>query len=68
MDIENIPKDTVFAALNAATCNTQKGSYDKGNHSFGILEIIDPNRVCSRSPWAKRFVTLLLEKMHSVRS
>lgn len=62
------PKDTVFVSLSAATRGTKKGSYDKGNHSFGILGIVDPNRVCSQSPWAKRFVTQLSEKMHDAKS
>jgi len=66
-DIESIPKDTVIASLHTATRDTQKGSYDKGNHSFEILKNIDPNKVTNQSPWAKRFVTLLLEKMQSVR-
>jgi len=66
-DIENIPKDTVLASLHEATKNTRKGSYNKGNHAFGILAVIDPNKVKDKSPWAKRFVTLLSEKMQGVR-
>ena len=66
-DIESIPKKSVFAALNVATQNTQKGSYNKGKHSFDILSIIDSNKVCIQSPWAKRFVTLMTEKMMRLR-
>jgi len=66
-DIENIAKSDVLDALKAATRYTQKGSYDKGNHSFRILRVLNPERVISSSPWARRFVMLLSEKMHSVR-
>ena len=67
-DIENISKDSVLASLDAATRDTQKGSYDKGNHSFAILGSVDPNKICDQSPWAKRFVTQLSDKMLSTRS
>ena len=66
-DIEKISKDTVLSSLHESTRHTTKGSYSKGNHAFGILAIIDPYKVMNKSPWAKRFVTLLTEKMHSVR-
>lgn len=64
-DIENIPKKTVIDSLESATKHTSKGCYNKGNHSFEILEIIDPNKVTSKSPWAKRFIDLLSEKIRS---
>lgn len=62
-DIEKIPKAHVFSSLSNATRNTQKGSYNKGNHSFDILALIDPEKVKNRSSWAKRFIELLTEKM-----
>ncbi|MCL2167002.1 MAG: DUF4276 family protein [Clostridiales bacterium] len=62
-DIENIEKNNVMDALEAATSTTSKGCYDKGNHSFKLLAIIDPAKVIRSSPWAKRFVELLTEKM-----
>ena len=66
-DIENISKETVLASLRAATQDTGKGRYDKGNHSFDILKSIDPHRIISQSPWAKRFVVLISEKMRGIR-
>jgi hypothetical protein len=62
-DIENISKDDIFDKLSKATNKTQKGKYNKGAHSFEILEIIDPHKVVNQSPWAKRFVDLLTIKM-----
>lgn len=67
LDIENVQKETVLAALRAAAKDTQKGSYDKGAHSFKILAVIDPNKVMHQSPWAKRFISLLSEKMRSMQ-
>ena len=61
--IESISKADVFRSLERATRNTKKGTYSKGNHSFDILEQIDPNKVTNQSKWAKRFVTLMSEKM-----
>ena len=58
-DIENIPKDTVIKCLKAAT----KDRYKKGEHSYELLSQIDPNIVAERSPWAKRFIKLLVAKM-----
>ena len=66
-DIENISKDAVRTSLHESTRHTTKGSYSKGNHAFGILASIDPYKVIDKSPWTKRFVTLLSEKMHSIR-
>ena len=66
-DIENISKNDILDILSKATSRTQKGKYSKGAHSFELLEIIDPQKVVNQSPWAKRFVDLLLDKMrHSV--
>ena len=66
-DIESIPKDTVMSCLKAATRDTLKGSYDKGDHSFTILAKVDPAKIMSKSPWARRLVTLLSEKMRHLR-
>lgn len=62
--IEGIPKATVYGALHAATkhCKT-KAAYDKGEHSFKLLAIIDPATVIAASPWAARFVDELKKKM-----
>ncbi len=58
--IETISKESVYQSLKNATrdCKT-KASYGKGAHSFKILAYIDPDKVRSASPWAKRFIDTL---------
>ncbi|MFN8489248.1 MAG: DUF4276 family protein [Caldilineaceae bacterium] len=62
-DIENISKQDIFTGLANATrhCKT-KGSYDKGNHSFDILALLDPLLVVAVSPHGKRLIESLLQK------
>lgn len=55
-NIETITKDDLFRDLKSATCNTQKGEYRKGNHSFELLARIDPQKVLEASPYAERFI------------
>lgn len=66
-NIENITKNDIKNALKSATRNTNKGEYNKGVHSFKILENIDPTKVRTKSQWVDRFITLLSEKMGSFR-
>jgi hypothetical protein len=63
-DIESISKQDTMNILQNATDKTQKGKYSKADHSFELLEIVDSHKVINDSPWAKRFVDLLSEKMH----
>jgi hypothetical protein len=59
---ESLTKQQVLDRLNQAVRNcTAKGKniYSKGNHSFKILEKINPNTVTEILPWAKRFVDIL---------
>lgn len=60
--IEKIPKAKVFDSLKAATRETQKGGYNKGLHSFAILEQIDPAKVQRSSPFAKRLIDTIKDK------
>ncbi len=62
--IETIAKTAVFDGLKLATrdCNS-KGRYGKGEHSFRLLIELNPDVVMAASPWAKRFVELLRQKM-----
>ena len=62
-NIENIPKYDLFNKLKSATKNTTKGQYNKGSHSFKILERLDPSKVRKASPHAKRLLKLLDEKL-----
>lgn len=58
--VESVSKQQVYQSLANATraCRT-KAPYDKGEHSFKLLAMIDPHKVTQASPWAKRFVETL---------
>jgi hypothetical protein len=58
-DIERIPKADLFAGLQRATTDCQKGEYSKGEHSFQILARIDPARVRAASPFAEKLLRVL---------
>lgn len=62
--IEDVDKEKVYQSLESATkkCKT-KAPYGKGEHSFKLLEQIDPAKVTEASAWAKRFVETLKEQM-----
>lgn len=62
--IEDVAKPQVYTSLANATkdCKT-KAQYGKGEHSFKLLAAVNPTRVTSASPWAKRFVDELKKKM-----
>ena len=60
-DVEDVPKQDVLNGLRTATRNTSKGSYNKGKHSFTILETLDPARVSAGS----RHAELLLQALKS---
>jgi hypothetical protein len=49
--IEEIPKGDILKGLSDATRNTQKGEYDKGDHSFAILERLDPSGMKGLPHW-----------------
>lgn len=61
--IEKVIKSSVYTGLKEATKTTRKGSYTKGDHSFSILEQIDPNKVTEASKWAKQFKDCLALEM-----
>jgi hypothetical protein len=62
--IEAIDKQQIYDGLAKATKDCKsKASYGKGEHSFKILEKIDPQKVIDASPWAKRFVAVLKTTM-----
>lgn len=59
-NIEDVPKAELASGLEAATGDTVKGRYSKGEHSFGILSRIDPAKVSMASPeHAGRFLNVL---------
>jgi hypothetical protein len=58
--VETMAKPQVYQALANATrdCKT-KSSYNKGQHSFKLLGLIDPAKVATAAPWANRFLQSL---------
>lgn len=64
--IEAIQKAQVMRSISTAVmhCTTRgKSEYSKGEHSFKILAIIDPQKVMRASPWAERFINAVRLKM-----
>jgi hypothetical protein len=59
-EVERVGKDTLYRGLESASrsCKT-KAYHKKGPHSFKILALIDPAKVCGGYPWAKRFIDTL---------
>lgn len=62
LPVENAMKADVLSGLSRASKNTKKGPYSKGDHSFSILETLDPQKVAQASYWA----CWLLETMEDV--
>ena len=58
-NVEAVPKQDVLNGLDRATADTGKRDYDKGKHSFRILATLDPSKVGSASPYAKRLIETL---------
>lgn len=60
LDIDNIPKDDLFAGMKMATRDClSKDECSKGQHSFEILALIDPAKVRAASPHAERLLSVL---------
>jgi hypothetical protein len=53
--VEQVSKDDMTRSLSSATRECASGPYDKGQHSFKVLERVDPARLRDASPWAHRF-------------
>lgn len=62
--LEAVAKVQIYQSLANATrdCRT-KAPYGKGEHSFKLLALIDPNKVIDASPWARRFVETMKSTM-----
>lgn len=58
--IEQISKQDVLEGLKNATRGCEKkGVYGKGQHSFKILALLDPDRVINASPHAERLINAM---------
>ena len=60
-NVEMIERDQVYDKLANATKACKKGQYNKAQHSFKILGLINPVKVKQAGPWAKRFFDALKE-------
>lgn len=58
LDIETIPRNTVYEQLKRATQSTKKGSYTK-SHCFDILSRLQAAQVIAASPFASRLFEAL---------
>ena len=65
-DVENIPKNDLYRAIENATRSSGKGQYGKGRHSFDILKDLDPEKVTDASFYARRLADTLRDKTRNV--
>ena len=61
-EVEDVAKADVLRGLRNATRRSKRGEYDKGNHSYVVLGLIDSAKVLDASPYAKRLVETLRDK------
>jgi len=54
-NVEEVPKQDLFAGLAAASKKSKTGAYRKGAHSFQLLASLDVEDVIGASRWARRF-------------
>lgn len=64
-NLEEEPKTNLYAALEAATRKTQKGSYAKIAHASDLLACVDARLSQIRAPHCRRFFTTLERKITS---
>lgn len=62
-NLEEEPKANVYAALDAATRQTQKGSYKKISHASDLLKRISAATVRARCPHCERLLSVVSEKI-----
>jgi len=58
-NVEEIPKQTLMAALKRATRKTRKGQYHKTNHGPAILAELRPEEMSGRAPYCRRLFDVL---------
>lgn len=64
-DVESLPKERIFAALEQAVKATQKLRYHKTHHAAEILKRLSPDRVRPRARHCDRLFAVLEEKLSS---
>lgn len=67
-DLEQVAKRDLYRALAEATQRSSKGAYDKGSHSFKLLEGADPAQIRRACPtWGARFFATLDRRLPARR-
>jgi hypothetical protein len=61
VNVEEVPKQEVYSALDRATRKTPKGKYDKADHAPAILRTLNAGRVRARAPHCDRLFRTLAE-------
>ena len=61
-EVEEVAKTDVLRGLRNATRRSKRGEYDKRNHSYVVLGLIDSAKVLDASPYARRLVETLRDK------
>lgn len=59
-NIESVSKEDIYDKLEKATKQTQSGAYNKGKHSFKLLETTNPELVKKASPFADKLIETLI--------
>jgi hypothetical protein len=63
INLEEEPKTKIYAALEAATRQTQKGCYGKIKHASDLLKRVSPDKVRNRCSHCDRFFKTVKEKI-----
>lgn len=64
-NLEEEPKGQIYAALEAATRQTQKGSYGKIKHASGLLKTVSSAKAQARCPHCRRFFETITNTIQS---
>jgi hypothetical protein len=63
INLEEEPKTHIYAALEAATRQTQKGSYGKIKHASQLLRQVSPEKAQTRCPHCRRLFETIAGKI-----
>jgi len=64
-NLEEEPKKQIYATLESATRQTQKGSYGKIKHASRLLALVDPKKVKTRCGYCDRLFKVVSDKIQS---
>lgn len=63
--VEEVPKDSVYAGLKAATRRTAKGEYHKTRHGPKLLNAVSPERVKNAAPNCRLIFDSVLNELNT---